>query len=86
MVTSKSTTPAEALGIAIKRLRVERELTQEAVAHAAEISVTTLAKIETGWYRSRIDTIIRLANALDISAAELVAECEEVLAKGAKRR
>jgi XRE family transcriptional regulator, regulator of sulfur utilization len=84
MATSKSMGSAQALGIAIKRLRAQREMTQEALAHAAEISLTSLARIETGAHGSRLDTVMRLAKALGISAAELVGESEEVMRKGTR--
>ena len=71
--------PREAFGIALKRLRKERDRSQEATAHEAGLSLTSLARIETGRQEARFGTILRLALALDISPGELVAEAERTL-------
>lgn len=71
--------PREAFGVALKRLRKERDRSQEATAHEAGLSLTSLARIETGRQEARFGTILRLAAALRISPAELVAEAERTL-------
>jgi DNA-binding XRE family transcriptional regulator len=86
MTTTKSMSLGRALGVAVKRLRNEKGMTQEALAHAAEVSLVTLARIESAGHNSKLETIAQLAGALGISAAELVAECERVFAREAKRR
>lgn len=71
--------PAEAFGIALKRLRTASGLTQEALAHEAGLSLTSLARIETGVQEPRVGTVIGLARGLDLVGADLVRETELVL-------
>lgn len=71
-------TAAQAFATALKRLRTSYGLTQEALAHAAGLSLTSLARIETAVQEPKIGTVLNLANAMNISGAELVAEMERV--------
>lgn len=64
------------LGGAIKRLREERGLTQEDLAHKAGIVTGTLSRTETGDTSPSWRTVKGIAKALGISAAELVATAE----------
>jgi len=52
------------VGANVRRLRVERELTQEQLAHDAEIDVTYLRGIEAGRRNPSVAVIGRLAGAL----------------------
>jgi transcriptional regulator with XRE-family HTH domain len=70
--------PAQAFATALKRLRTSRGLTQEALAHEAGLSLTSLARIETAVQEPKIGTVLNLARAMKISAAELVAEVEKI--------
>lgn len=70
--------PAKAFGIALKRLRTANGLTQEALAHEAGLSLTSLARIETAVQEPKIGTVLNLAKAMKMSGAELVAEVERV--------
>lgn len=83
MPRSTDLLPKQALGIAVKRFRTKRKLTQEALAYGAGISLSTLARIETGAFEASLSTILLLAEALDTSAGTLVSECEEILRKTA---
>lgn len=56
----------------IKRLRLERGLSQEALADAAELHRNYLGGIERGERNVAIDNIGKIAAALGVSAAELV--------------
>lgn len=53
------------VGANVRRLRIERKLTQEQLAHDAEIDVTYLRGIEAGRRNPSVSVIGRLANALD---------------------
>jgi transcriptional regulator with XRE-family HTH domain len=64
------------LGGAIKRLRVERNLTQEDLAYKAGVTTGTLSRTETGETSPSWRTVKSIAGALDMSAAELVATAE----------
>jgi transcriptional regulator with XRE-family HTH domain len=78
--------PKEAFGVTIKRLRQERRKPQEALAHESQLSLTSLARIETGRQEARFGTILRLARALKLQGNELVAKAEETLRRAPRRR
>ncbi len=57
----------------LAKLRKEKKLTQEGLARKADISYHTLIKLECGGIKNpKIDTIIKLANVLEITIDELV--------------
>jgi transcriptional regulator with XRE-family HTH domain len=60
-----------ALGGAIRHLRRERELSQEALAFAADIHPKHLSEIERANKDPRATTVVRLADALGVSVATL---------------
>lgn len=67
-------------GIALRRERAKRKLTQEQLADRAGMSRTYLTKIETGGvYRPEDETIERLATALGMTADELLVNVEPPL-------
>ena len=78
--------PKEAFGLTLKRLRTARGSSQEALAHEAGLSLTSLARIETGRQEVRFGTILRLASALGLSAQKLVAEAEATIHPSARPR
>jgi transcriptional regulator with XRE-family HTH domain len=55
----------------LRRLRRELDLSQERLAHRADLSVTHVAKIERSEREPGIRTVSKLAKALEVSAAEL---------------
>ena len=59
------------MGRAIRELRLERDLTQEVLSHAAGITVGHLSKIERGQSNPTWETLVALASALDVSMADL---------------
>lgn len=65
-----------ALAAVLRRLRTERELSQEAVAHQAGVSYTTLAKIELAQSNPGWATVRAVADALGVKLAELAAAVE----------
>jgi transcriptional regulator with XRE-family HTH domain len=60
-----------ALAAVLRRLRTDRGLSQEAVAHRADISFTTLAKIELGQSAPAWATVRAFARALGVTMGEL---------------
>lgn len=68
--------PNPALGTVLKRLREERELTQEDVAFAAGLNVSGLSKIERGHNDPLWTTVERIAAALDVSLGGVVETLE----------
>jgi len=59
------------LGQRIKLLREQRHLTQEKLAESAQISLDYLGKIEVNINRPGLLTLLKIANALEISMEEL---------------
>jgi transcriptional regulator with XRE-family HTH domain len=65
-----------ALGGAIKRIRLERNISQERLALLAEVDRSYVGRVERGDNNVAILTLVRLANALDISLSKLMKEAE----------
>jgi transcriptional regulator with XRE-family HTH domain len=63
---------AEQLGLNIKVMRTRRQLTQEALAYAADLHPTYISEIECGRRRISVETLLKLARALKCPAAELL--------------
>src|ERR1700689_5430985 len=61
----------QVLAAALRLRREARGITQEAVAHAAKVTVGTFGQIERGRVNPTWMTVKRIAKALDISLAEL---------------
>jgi transcriptional regulator with XRE-family HTH domain len=67
---------SEAARIAGERIRARRQelaLSQEDVAHLAEMHVTNLGKIERGQANPSLTTLVRIAGALDSDPAVFIA-------------
>ena len=56
----------------LRRFRVKRDLSQEALAVDAGVDRSYVGRIERGVENPTVETLDRLARALDISAAELL--------------
>jgi transcriptional regulator with XRE-family HTH domain len=65
------------LPAALRHFRENKAVTQEAVAHAAGLTVSTYARIERGEADPRWTTVMRIADALGVTASELVSAAEE---------
>ena len=63
------------LGKRIREKRLSRNLTQEALAEKADVGTTHISHIETGCTKLSLTTFISIANALDVSADELLCDC-----------
>lgn len=72
----RSPAPDLSLAAALKGLREQRAITQEALAFKAGISVGTLARIEGARTAPSWDSVRRIINALGVSFAELAAALE----------
>jgi len=58
----------------IKRIRLERGLSQEELAHRADIDRTYISALERRVYAASIDVVGRIAKALDVEPAALLAK------------
>ena len=59
------------LGKRIKQLRVMRDMTQEQLAEASNVSISFLGNVERGSKNPTVETIYKIANALDVTMSEL---------------
>ena len=63
----------DVLALNLKRLRADRGLSQEDLADRADIDRTYISSLERSVYAAGIDVVDRLAKALGVTAAELLA-------------
>lgn len=63
-----------ALGEAIRRTRLSKEISQEKLALLAEVDRSYVGRVERGDNNVAVLTLVRLAHALDISIAQLMQE------------
>jgi transcriptional regulator with XRE-family HTH domain len=59
------------VGANVRKLRVERKLTQEQLAHDAEIDVTYLRGIEAGRRNPSVEVLGRLSRVLSVQPQDL---------------
>jgi len=62
------------IGKRIKKVRISKGLSQSALAEVADVSPQTVSYIETGLTCPNLDTFVALANALSVTADELIGE------------
>ena len=74
--------PALAFGQAVRAARMEQGMAQEELAASAEIERSHMGKIERGEHMPTLALILRIAVALNRSAADLIAATEENLRSG----
>lgn len=74
--------PARAFGQAVRAARMEQGMAQEELAALAAIERSHMGKIERGEHMPTLALILRIAIALNRSAAELIAVTEENLRSG----
>ena len=73
--------PAAAFGKAIRARRLAAELSQEKLGLEAGLERVFVSWMETGKKQATFQTMLKLARALNCSAADLVAEAEAIMAK-----
>lgn len=62
----------EVFGRNLRVLRKERGLSQEALAHDADVDRTYISALERGVYSATIDMVDKLASVLDVEPAALL--------------
>lgn len=70
--------PQPALGRAIRRLRKERDLSQEELGHLAEIHPTWISHIESGRTNPAWGTVRRIAQVFEVRLSEIVLLAERL--------
>lgn len=73
--------PHVALGQAIRELRLQVDLTQEALAHRADVTVGQLSKIERGHSNPRWLTVMKIAYGLGVPLSDLAAREEALVVR-----
>lgn len=64
----------KAIGKRIKVARIRMEITQEQLADMVSVSPTHLSNIETGSTRVSLTTIVKVANALNVTVDDLLCD------------
>lgn len=59
-------------GKKIKKLRIDNDISQEALSEKADMHVTFLSRIENGKTNVSIGSILKLADALEIEIQDLI--------------
>lgn len=65
------------IGIKIQKYRLDNNLTQNQLADLINSSQTYLSEIEAGKHRLFFDTVVAIAQALNISVDKLIADSED---------
>ncbi len=79
MMGNSPLTPPEALGRALRKLRLAAGLSQEQLGLESGVQRNFISLIETGQNQPTITTIFKLARALDVKPSKLVAEAEKLM-------
>lgn len=64
------------VGLVIRRLRGQKGMSQELLSGLAGIARSHLSMIENGSKQPNLETIWRIASAMDLKASELIREIE----------
>lgn len=73
--------PAQIFGQILRQIRRDKGVSQEELAHLAGLDRNHIGKIERGKHMPTLGIILRVAKALNVPAAYLVAKAEGVLSK-----
>lgn len=71
-----------AVGQTIKNIRVKKGLSQDVLSGLSALDRSHLTKIESGKKLPNLETIWKIANALEITPSALIAAIEENLKNG----
>jgi transcriptional regulator with XRE-family HTH domain len=71
--------PPQAFGLVLQRERTRREISQETLAFEAGVDRTFVSRMERGLRQPTISTLLNLAKAIGMPAAELVQLTEREL-------
>jgi transcriptional regulator with XRE-family HTH domain len=71
--------PEKAFGGVLRELRLSRELSQEALAHACGLDRTFISLLERGRRQPTLATLFKFSKALSVPASRIVAKVERTL-------
>jgi transcriptional regulator with XRE-family HTH domain len=77
-MVSRATPDERHLGQAIRELREARGITGERLAREAEVDIAHVNRAENHGRNLTLQTVVRLAGALGVTASELLRHAEEV--------
>lgn len=60
------------IGLRIKQLRTEKGLSQREFGYEIEVEKSNVSRIESGVFNTKIITLFKVANALEISLSDLL--------------
>lgn len=75
---------AKIVGAAIATFRKRKQVSQEVLSGLADIGRTHLSAIERGERKPTLETLYRIANALNVNMSDIVLEIERQLAQNKK--
>ena len=75
---------AKIVGGAIATFRKRKQISQEVLSGLADIGRTHLSAIERGERKPTLETLYRIANALNVNMSDIVLEIERQLAQNKK--
>lgn len=70
--------PEQAFAEVLRRTRLRRHLSQEALAHASGYHRTYIGQLERGEKSPSLRTLFNLADALNVSATQLISAVESL--------
>jgi transcriptional regulator with XRE-family HTH domain len=85
-VWNASVQEAQLFGRRLRDLRKERNLTQEALAEAADLSGNYISDLELGLKVPSLTILVRLSQALDVATPDLLADFTRTAVKKMKVR
>ncbi len=71
--------PEDAFAQVLRRLRKNKGLSQEELAHQSDLDRTYISLLERGLRQPSLSSILRLSKPLGVSSADILAEVEEKL-------
>lgn len=69
----------QALGTAIREVRLKRGLSQEALGLEAGLDRTYISSVERGRRNISFDSLVKIAETLDVKPSQLLAHWEEIV-------
>ena len=72
---------SQTTGAVIRKLRIQKGMTQDLLSGLAGIARTHLTMIENGTKQPNFETIWKIASALEMKPSELVAEIEKEISE-----
>jgi len=72
MATRINKSLIKAFGIALRTFRMDKQLTQEELAHSSQVHRTYISFLETGRKQPSLNAVFKIAKGLDIKPSEFI--------------